>query len=140
MSLTLDQASTLVDGAIASARRANLRPIAVAVLDPGGHLVALKREDGATFLRPEIAIAKAWGAVAMGRSSRTLEERFGTRLGFVSALSAMTEGKFVPVPGGVLVCSGGVVLGAVGVSGASSDEDESCALEAISAAGLEACP
>lgn len=140
MSLNLDQTSTIVDGALAHARKMQVRPICVAVLDDGGHLIALKRDDGATFLRPQIAIAKAWGALGMGRSSRSLGERFGDRFPFVAALTALTEGRVVPVPGGLLVCAGEDVIGAVGVSGASSDEDEACALAGIRTAGFESCP
>jgi uncharacterized protein GlcG (DUF336 family) len=116
-----------------------MRPICVAILDTGGHLQALKREDGATFMRPRIAAAKAWGALGMGRSSRALGERFADRLGFLTALAVMSEGNFVPVAGGILVCIDGNVAGAVGVSGGSSDEDEACALEGVRAAGLEVC-
>ena len=137
MKLTLERASVIVDGAIARARELKLRPLCVAVLDDGGHLKALKREDGASILRPQIAIGKAWGAIGMGESSRELGQRLNERPAFLGALSDMSGGKVVPVPGGVLVFRDGVIIGAVGVSGAKSDEDEACAIEGIRAAGLE---
>lgn len=137
MGLTLERASIIVDKALAKAREMKYRPMCVAVLDEGGHVKALKREDGASILRPQIAIGKAWGAVGMGESSRQLAERLKERLAFLGALSDMSGGKVVPVPGGVLILQGGAVIGAVGMSGGAADEDEACAIEGIKAAGLE---
>ena len=97
----------------------------------------LKREDGASILRPQIAIGKAWGAIGMGESSRSLGERLKERPAFLGALSTMSEGKVVPVAGGVLIMSGNEIIGSVGVSGGTADEDEACAIEGIKAAGLE---
>jgi len=136
--LTIDKASVVVDAAIAQARSQKCRPLSVVVLDPGGHVVCLKRDDGAAFLRSEIATAKAWGALGLGSSSRRLGERFDARPGLLGALQAMSGGRIVPVAGGILLGEDGVLVGAVGVSGASSDEDELCALTGIKAAGLEA--
>lgn len=137
MTLTLEKASTIVDKALAKAREMKYRPMCVAVLDEGGHVKALKREDGASILRPQIAIGKAWGAVGMGESSRQLGERLKERVAFLGALSDMSGGKVVPVAGGVLILQGGAIIGAVGVSGGTADEDEACAIEGIKAAGLE---
>lgn len=137
MPLTLEKATIIVDKALAKAREMKYRPMCVAVLDEGGHVKALKREDGASILRPQIAIGKAWGAVGMGESSRQLAERLKDRVAFLGALSDMSGGKVVPVPGGVLILQGGAVIGAVGVSGGTADEDEACAIEGIKAAGLE---
>lgn len=137
MKLTLEKASIIVDRTLAKARESKFRPMCVAVLDEGGHLKALKREDGASILRPEIAIGKAWGAIGMGESSRQLGERLKDRPSFLGALSDMSGGKVVPVAGGVLVLQDGAIIGAVGVSGGTSDEDEACAIEGIKAAGLE---
>lgn len=137
MKLTLEQASIIVDRAIAKARELKIRPLCVAVLDDGGHLKALKREDGAGILRPEIAIGKAWGSLGMGESSREIGQRLKERIAFLGALSDMSAGKVVPVPGGVLIMKDNGIIGAVGISGASSDEDEACAIEGIRAAGLE---
>ena len=108
----------------------------VAVLDDGGTLKALKREDGASILRPTIAVGKAWGAVGMGESSRQLSERLKDRPGYIGALSDMSGGKVVPVAGGVLIMDENEIIGAVGVSGGTADEDEICAVAGIKAAGL----
>jgi uncharacterized protein GlcG (DUF336 family) len=137
MSLSLEQASVIVDRALAKARESKYRAMCVAVLDAGGHLKALKREDGASNLRPTIAIGKAWGAVGMGESSRHLGERLKERVAFLGALSAMSGGKVVPVPGGVLIVNANEIIGAVGVSGGTADEDENCAIAGIQGAGLE---
>jgi uncharacterized protein GlcG (DUF336 family) len=137
MKLTLESASTIADTTLAKARAAKFRPMCVAVLDDGGYLKVLKREDGASILRPQIAIGKAWGAIGMGESSRALGERLKERPAFLGALSTMSEGKVVPVAGGVLIMSGNEIIGSVGVSGGTSDEDEACAIEGIKAAGLE---
>lgn len=137
MKLTLEQASIIVDKTLAKGRELKIRPLCVAVLDDGGHLKALKREDGASILRPQIATGKAWGALGMGESSRELGQRLKERPAFLGALSDMSEGKVVPVPGGVLILKDGEIIGAAGVSGGTSDEDETCAIEGIRAAGLE---
>ena len=137
MKLTLEQASVIVDRAIAKARELKIRPLCVAVLDDGGHVKALKREDGASILRPQIAIGKAWGAIGMGESSREIGQRLKERPAFLGALSDMSGGKVVPVAGGVLIMDGATIIGAVGASGATSEEDEACAIEGIRAAGLE---
>ena len=137
MTLTLEKASIIVDKTLAKARELKFRPMCVAVLDDGGHLKALKREDGASILRPNIAIGKAWGAVGMGESSRHLGERLKDRAAFLGSLSVMSGGKVVPVPGGVLILREGAIIGAIGVSGGTAHEDETCAIEGIKAAGLE---
>jgi uncharacterized protein GlcG (DUF336 family) len=139
--LTLAQATTIVDGALAAGRSADLEPLTVAVLDAGGHLIALKREDGAGILRPQIAIGKAWGALGMGVSSRTLGRRLAERTAFQAALSAASDGRFVTAPGGVLVRSAsGEIIGAIGISGDASDKDEYAAITGVRAAGLEPDP
>ena len=141
MSITLAQASTIVDVALKKARDSNLAPLTVAVLDAGGHLVAFKREDKSGILRYEIAFGKAWGALAMGFGSRTLAGRVNRSQMFFTALAAASEGRFVPVTGGVLVRDeAGDIIGAVGISGDTSDNDEKCALAGIAAAGLKADP
>ena len=139
MSVTLAQASTIVDVALRKGRETNCAPLTVAVLDAGGHLVALKREDRSGILRPDIAIAKAWGALGMGFGSRELADRAQKMPMFLTALAAVSQGRMVPVPGGVLVRDqAGEVLGAVGISGDVSDKDEACALAGIAAADLKA--
>ncbi len=140
MELTLEQASTIMDAALAKGREMGLTPLCVAVLDQGGHLKVLKREDKTGMLRVIIAIAKAWGAVGMGLGTRLFAQRSREASAFFATLSDMTQGKVVPVPGGVLIKSGSEIIGAVGISGASSDDDEACAIAGIKAAGLEADP
>jgi uncharacterized protein GlcG (DUF336 family) len=141
MSVTLAQASTIVDVAIETARAMPLAPMSVAVLDPGGHLVAFKREDKSGILRCEIAYAKAWGALGMGFGSRTLFERAAKTPQFFNALYTVSGGRMVTNPGGVLIRNaGGDILGAVGISGDTADNDEVCAIAGIRAAGLTADP
>jgi len=139
MSLTLAQASTIVDVALKKGRETNCAPLTVAVLDAGGHLVAFKREDKSGILRYDIAYGKAWGALGMGFGSRELSERAGKNPVFFGALAVIAQGRFVPVPGGVLIKdAAGSVLGAVGISGDTSDKDEVCAVAGIEAAELRA--
>ncbi len=141
MSVTLAQASIIVDVALKKAREMNLVPMTVAVLDAGGHLVAFKREDKSGILRYEIAYGKAWGALGMGFGSRTLFERAGKTPQFFNALYAASGGRVVTNPGGVLIRdAAGDVIGAVGISGDTSDRDEACAIAGIEAAGLKADP
>jgi uncharacterized protein GlcG (DUF336 family) len=144
-SLTLDRAERMIDGALAAARAAELLPLTVAVLDSGGHLVAFKREDGCGVLRFDIAFGKAWGALGMGISSRTIRDRLGNRPAFQGALAAASGGRFVPVPGGVLAVEGErtgerIVVGAIGISGDASDRDEYAAIMGVRAAGLTSHP
>ncbi len=138
MAMTLSTASTIVDAALERGRSHGFLPLSVAVLDPGGHLVAFKREDGSGILRFDIAFGKAWGALGMGFGSRELFNRTQANPTFMAALTAVSGGRLVPVPSGVLILSGGDVIGAVGVSGDNSDNDEICALAGIEAAGLQA--
>ena len=139
--LTLTQANDIIEAALSRARELKLPPISVAVLDPGGHLVALQREDGQSFLRVQVCQAKAWGALGLGVDSRQIAERFDSeqrQQGFIAALNALSGGKVVPLPGALLIRDeGGNVLGAVGVSGANSDDDEACAVSGIEAIGLQ---
>ena len=139
MSVTLAQASTIVDVALKKGRETNCAPLSVAVLDAGGHLVAFKREDRSGILRFDIATGKAWGALGMGFGSRELAERAAKNPVFIGALTTIAQGRLVPVPGGVLIKdAGGAVLGGVGISGDTSDKDEVCAVAGIEAAGLKA--
>ena len=135
--LPLAAANRIIERALEAGRAAGMAPLTVAVLDAGGHPVALQREDGSGILRPEIATGKAWGALGMGESSRALGARLGERVAFQAALAAASGGRFVAVPGGVLIRdAAGQVIGAVGISGDSSEKDEYCAIEGIRAAGL----
>ena len=138
--LTLAQASTIVDAALAKGRALSLLPLTVVVLDAGGQVKAVKREDGCSLLRPEIATGKAFGALAMGLGGRELARRSQAMPGFMNALSDLAGGRgggAVPVPGGVLACdAGGLIQGAVGISGDLSAQDEVCAVAGIQAVGL----
>ncbi|SEI23869.1 heme-binding protein [Pseudomonas fuscovaginae UPB0736] len=137
--LTLQVAVSLAGQAIAAGRTISAAPLAIAVLDGGGHLVTLQREDGASLLRPQIAIGKAWGAIALGKGSRLLALDAQQRPAFIAALNSLGQGSVVPAPGGVLIRDqAGQVLGAMGISGDTSDIDEQCAIRAIEALGLMA--
>ncbi len=137
--LTLAQASTIVDTTLETGRRMGLKPLTVSVVDDGGNLKAFKREDGpGAALRPQIATGKAFGAVGMGRSSRVLNAMAAERPHFIDALIGASAGRLIPVPGGVLIKDGDEIVGAVGVSGDSSENDETAALAGIEAAGLGA--
>jgi len=139
--LTLAQASTIVDVALKTAREKNFQPLTVAVLDPGGHLVAFKREDKSGILRYDIAYGKAWGALGMGFGSRTLFERAAQTPQFFTMLAAASGGRMVSNPGGILIRdAGGDVIGAVGISGDTADNDEICGIAGVEAAGLKADP
>ena len=140
--ITLAQASTVVDVALAKGRELGLAPMTIVVLDAGGHPVALKREDGSGILRVEIATGKAWGGLGLGAGSRMLADRVASGppgAAFINAIAAASGGRVVPVAGGVLVRdAAGDVVGAVGASGDLSDKDEICAVVGIEAAGLVA--
>ena len=139
--ITLAQASTIVDVALKKGREASLAPLTVAVLDAGGHLVAFKREDKSGILRLDIAYGKAWGALGMGFGSRTIFERAANTPTFYLALAAASGGRIVPNPAGVLIRdASGEIIGAVGISGDTSDKDEVCAVAGIEAANLKADP
>src|SRR5207245_10815846 len=135
--LTLAQASTIVDKALEKGRELKLQPLTVVVLDSGGQLKAMKREDRSSLLRPEIAMGKAWGTLGMGFGGREFARRAAAHPGFLPALMAASGGRIVPVPGGVLIRdSAGGVAGSVGLSGDTSDKDEICAAYGIQSAGL----
>jgi len=138
--VTLAQASIIVDQALAKGRELKLHPLTVVVLDAGGHLVAMKREDASGILRTEIATGKAWGTLGMGFGGREFARRAaGGGAVFLQALMAASGGRIVPAPGGVLIRGGsGEIVGSVGISGDTSDKDETCAVSGIEAAGLTA--
>jgi uncharacterized protein GlcG (DUF336 family) len=138
-SLTLAQAQTITTETLRKGRELGLKPLTVVVLDPGGHALALLREDGSSNLRPGIAAGKASGALALGVSSRKIAEMAADRPTFVGSLSGISQGGIIPAAGGVIVVDGaGAVIGAVGVTGDTSDNDETAALAGIAAAGLQA--
>ena len=136
-SLSLAEANAIVTEALRLGRAEGMLPLTVVALDAGGKPIAMQSEDGSGLLRFDIAFGKAWGALGMGISSRLIRDRLAARPTFQAALAAASDGRFVPVPGGVLVQTGeGVTIGAVGVSGDTSEKDEYCAVEAIRSAGL----
>ena len=136
-SLSLALANAILNECLAVRQKEGLLPLAVAVLDAGGQLVAFQREDGCGILRYDIAFGKAWAALGMGMSTRLIRDRLANRPAFQGALSAAADGRFIPVPGGVLILNAqSAVIGAVGVSGDASDRDEFCAIHAIQHVGL----
>ena len=135
--LTLQQAEAIVSAACAKGRELDLQPLTVVVLDAGGQVKMVQREDGSSLLRPEIALGKAYGTLSLGLGGRELARRAQSMQGFMNALSDIAGGRAVPVQGGVLACdAGGTILGAVGISGDVSAQDEVCAVAGIQAAGL----
>ncbi len=141
MSVTLAQASTIVDAVLKAARDQKHMPQTVVVLDTGGHVVCAKREDGSGIVRFEIAFGKAYGALGMGWGSRTMMERAAPNPNFLTAIAVASGGRLVPNPGGVLIRdAANVIIGAVGISGDTGDNDEIIAVAGIEAAGLKADP
>jgi uncharacterized protein GlcG (DUF336 family) len=141
MSVTLAQASSIVDAILKKARELKQMPQTVVVLDTGGHVVCAKREDGSGIIRFEVAVGKAYGALGMGWGSRTMMERAAQNPNFLTAIVAASGGKMVPNPGGVLIRSAdNQILGAIGISGDTGDNDEIIAVAGIEAAGLKADP
>ena len=138
MSLSLDTANTIIASAFAKGAALGMKPLSVAVLDAGGHLIAFARQDGSSNLRFKIAEGKAAGAIALGMGSRAIFERAQQQPYFVGALNGLMDGSMVPVPGGVLVMDGGTLIGGVGVTGDTSDNDEIAAIAGIEAAGMTA--
>lgn len=139
--ITLSTAVNITRNALAVGRDLSAAPLTVAVLDAGGHLISLQREDGASLLRPQIAIGKAWGALALGKGSRAIASDAQQRPAFIGAVNTLAEGSLVPAPGGVLIRDEhGAVIGAVGITGDTSDVDEQCALGALESLGLKADP
>ncbi len=135
--LTLDQANTIVSAALAKGTELELQPLTVVVLDAGGHYVALNRQDQSGIVRVEVATGKAWISLGTGMPSGKLDAR---DIKFLSALNGAASGRAVPVPGGVLIRDPETneIIGAVGVSGDVSEQDEACAVAGIEAAGLTA--
>lgn len=137
--ITLEQARSLIAAAMEHGRKEAMKPLTVAVLDPGGYIVALEREDGASTMRPQIAIGKANGALALGVSSRKIAEMAEERPTFISALASMPTSGIIPAAGGIILKdAAGSILGAVGVTGDTSDNDETCAIAGAKAIAVKA--
>jgi uncharacterized protein GlcG (DUF336 family) len=138
-SLTLRQANTIIAKAFEKAREMKIKPLGVIVLDEGGNVVSAQREDGASMFRLEVAKGKAWGAVAMGASSRALGKRAKDNPNFFVTLAATAQGRFLPQTGAALIRSkDGTIIGAAGASGGTGDEDEACCVYGIEQAELVA--
>ncbi len=135
--LTLSAANCIADKALEKGKELKFAPLTVVVLDAGGQIKVVKRDDGCSLLRPEIAMGKAWGNLGMGFGGREIARRAAKMPGFFGVLSDMSGGRMVPVPGGVLIRSeSGEILGAVGISGDTSENDETCAVYGIRCADL----
>lgn len=141
VSLSLESAEIIASEALTAARQAELLALTVVVLDAGGNLITAKREDGCGVLRFDIAFGKAWGALGMGIPSRTIRDRLGDRPVFQGALATASDGRLIPVPGGVLIRDReGFVIGAVGISGDTSAKDEFAAIVGVQASGYTSEP
>jgi len=137
--LTLKQANTIIEKGFSKAREMKIKPLAIVVLDDAGHVVSAQREDGASMFRIDVAKGKAWGAVAMGASSKALANRAKSNPNFFMTLAATAEGKFLPQTGAVLIKDkDGAIIGAAGGSGGTGEEDEACCAAGVEAAGLVA--
>jgi uncharacterized protein GlcG (DUF336 family) len=137
--LTLATANAVIEAALAASAQAGYKPMAVVVLDDSGHVVSAQRQDGASMFRIDVATGKAWASVAMGASSRVLAERAASNPNFFVSLASTAHGHFLPQTGAVLVKDdAGHVVGAVGASGGTGDEDEGICIAGVTAAGLQA--
>ena len=137
--LTLKQANTIIEQAIAKAHEMKIKPLTVVVLDDSGNIVAVQRDDNASMFRFDVALGKAWGAVAMNCSSRALGKRAKDNPNFFLTLAATAKGKFLPQTGAVVIKNAqGEILGAAGASGGTGDEDEACCAYGVEKAGLTA--
>ena len=139
MAISLSQSCTLIEGALAKGRALDLKPLSVVVLDPRAAMVAMMSEDGVSQMRARIAHGKANAAIALGMGTRALMNRAEQQAYFIQALNGVAGGDMVPVPGGVLIQDQeGTLMGAIGISGDTSDNDEAAAIAGIEAAGLNA--
>lgn len=136
--LSLEQANLIIEQALMKGKEMGFHPLTVVVLDSGGHMRAMQRQDGSSISRREIAEGKAYGTLSMGFGGRELQRRASKMSPlFFGALSDATGGRMIPVPGGVLIRdSAGYIIGAAGISGDLSENDEICAVAGIKAAGL----
>ena len=139
--IDLATARTIITATLGQGRDLGLSPLSVVVLDAGGHLKAFEREDGASNLRFQIAHGKAYGAIGLGVGSRSLMARAEQQHYFIAGAAAAIGGALIAVPGGILAKNGdGVTVGAVGVTGDTSDNDELCGVAGVTASGLIADP
>lgn len=134
--VTLAQANVIIENALKKGEEMGIKPLTVAVLDAGGHLKALARTDGSSTMRSEMAIGKAYGCIALGVGGRWINQNGIDRGHFMDGVVALSGGKVLPVPGGVLIKDDGAIIGAVGITGDTSDNDETAAVAGVEAAGL----
>lgn len=137
--LNLDQANALIEATFAKGVELGLKPLTAAVLDPGGYLIAAQRQDTCSNIRVKLAQGKAAGALALGVPSRVIAKMAEERPHFIASISGMGEGGMVPAGGGVIIADpDGTIVGAIGVTGDTSENDEACAFAAIESLGLKA--
>jgi len=137
--ISLSEAKSMIAAALAKGAELGLNPLTVAVLDNGGYLKALERQDGASILRPQVAHGKAYGALCLGLGSRALHKRAEEQAYFINAINSLAGGALVPVAGGVLIRDENAkIIGAIGITGDTSDNDEACAIAAVQASGFKA--
>lgn len=140
-SLKLETAAAIIEEALALAHHEKMLPLTIVVLDSGGKLIAMKSEDGSGLMRFDVAFGKAWGSLGMGMSSRLIRDRMKARPQFQNALMAASDGQMIPVPGGILLeDKDGITIGAIGISGDTSEKDEYCAISAAQTMGLATEP
>ena len=137
MSVSLDQARIIADSSLIKGRELNLKPLSVVVIDQRASVVISLSEDGCSQMRQRIALGKAKAAIQLGLGTRALMKRAEEQAYFIQSMNGLSNGEFVPVPGGVLLHDqDGILIGAVGISGDTSDNDEAAALAGIAAANL----
>lgn len=140
-SLTLAIAQTIMTEALRLGRAEDMMPLTIVILDAGGKIIAVNSEDGSGLVRFDVAFGKAWGSLGMGKSSRWIRDNLETRPVFLTSLVTASDGRTIPVPGGVLIGdSEGFIIGAVGISGDTSERDEYLGISAVQAAGLGSEP
>jgi uncharacterized protein GlcG (DUF336 family) len=133
----LEQADRIADEALKQGRERGFAPLTVAIMDAGGHLVVLKRSDNSSIMRPQLAMAKAWGVLSMGFGGRELARRAQAAPALFASLNVISDGRMAPVAGGALIRdAAGHIVGSIGISGDTSDNDEICLIPAVRAAGL----
>lgn len=135
--LTLEHANAIIEASFAEGKKLSLQPLSIVILDAGGHLIAFQRQDKASILRFDIAFAKAYGGLGMGMGSRGLAQRAKDAPDFINGAITVSKGRMLPAPGGVLILnSHNYIIGAAGVSGDTSDNDEHCAIIGIESIGF----
>ena len=137
--ITLDEAKTMIEATFASAKKRKAHPLSAIVLDAGGRVKAFLKQDGSSLMRFEIAYGKAFGALALGRSSRMVLQKAREKPLFMQSLGELADGPLFLEAGGQLIRdASGEVVGAIGVTGDVNEVDDLCAMDGIRAAGFKA--